>query len=350
MTNAVLGLDIGGANLKASDDQGRAQSVPFALWKQPRALAPRLNELLARYPEAETLAITMTGELCDCFATLRAGVEHILRAAWEVAGRRRILVWSNQGDFLSLDQSFQRPREVAAANWLATATHCASWFESSQDNLLIDVGSTTTDIIPICGNRPVPLGRTDTDRLASSELLYRGTRRTPISALASALSFRGQRVNIAAEAFATTLDVYLLLGQTPEDSACSDTADGQPATRAAAHARLARMLCADRELLTLEESTELARQLDSLLRRDLREAIWRVRARSLAGRTVRCILAGSGEFLARTTLAEAGFEVVETISVADRLGSEVSAAACAYAVAQLATQRDALSWAKCSGA
>jgi hypothetical protein len=331
-------LDIGGANLKAADLHGRAQCVPFELWRRPADLARRLVELVADWPETDALAVTMTGELCDCFPTKRLGVEHILRTVLEAANRRPVWVWSNQEEFLSAEQALRRPLEVAAANWLATATYCAAWC-GQQDGLLIDVGSTTTDLVPIVAGKPKPMGRNDLERLTSSELLYRGISRTPICAVTQHVILHGRRVGLAAELFATTRDVYLLLGRVPEDCTNVQTADGQAATIGCAHTRLARMLCADTETVTLDEARDVARQLDLLMRRELREAIWRVRARTLGGGPVCCILAGSGEFLARDTLVEAGIEVNEIISVAQRLGPDVSCASCAYAIAQLAYQR-----------
>ena len=41
-----LGVDIGGANLKAADGRGWAQSVPFALWRDPQGLAEALAALV----------------------------------------------------------------------------------------------------------------------------------------------------------------------------------------------------------------------------------------------------------------------------------------------------------------
>ena len=43
---ATLGLDIGGANLKASDGEARSVARPFALWREPHRLAAALRELL----------------------------------------------------------------------------------------------------------------------------------------------------------------------------------------------------------------------------------------------------------------------------------------------------------------
>ncbi|MFL6120051.1 helix-turn-helix domain-containing protein, partial [Actinophytocola sp.] len=99
--------------------------------------------------------------------------------------------------------------------------------------------STTTDVIPLIDGRPVPAARTDPARLQSGELVYTGIRRTPVCALLGDLG--------AAEFFATTHDVYLILGMTPADPADRDTADGRPATLECAHARLARMVCGDAE-------------------------------------------------------------------------------------------------------
>src|SRR5207237_7055179 len=76
----VLGLDIGGANLKAAHTSGTARTRPFALWKNPGALSSVLAEFLSDWPDQELLAVTMTGELCDCFASRREGVHAILDA------------------------------------------------------------------------------------------------------------------------------------------------------------------------------------------------------------------------------------------------------------------------------
>ena len=66
---------------------------------------------------------------------------------------------------------------------------------------------------------------------------------------------------VAAELFATTLDVYLTLGLIREDATDCDTANGRPATRAFARARLARMLGGDAETVSEEQTEQLAQRL-----------------------------------------------------------------------------------------
>jgi len=335
MRTTLLGLDIGGANLKAADNVGQARSMPFALWRQPESLESQLRLLIEPWPESP-LAVTMTGESCDCFADRRQGVGFILSAVAKVAQGRPAAVWSHLGRFLSLEEARRQPAQVASANWLATATWCSRFLLEGRPGLLIDIGSTTTDIIPLAEPGPIPRGRTDLERLGCDELVYRGVVRTPVAALAEFVSLRGRRVGLTAELFATTRDVYLLLGKLPEQPDCGDTADGQPATVRAARVRLARMVGADADELTPSEIRGLADQLDLAMRVHLRNAVWRVRAHSLPGEELSCVAAGSGEFLARQVIEDAALRPRRLLALADKVGPEVSQAICAHAVAALA--------------
>src|SRR5262245_31428182 len=217
----VLGLDIGGANLKAAHTNGMTRSQPFALWKDPHGLTAALGDLTSPFPRYDLLAVTITGELCDCFATKPDGVRAILASASEAADSIPISVWSTRGRFLSLADANADPLSVAAANWLALATWAGRLVPQDRA-LLIDMGSTTTDIIPLDAGRPIPQGRTDAERLKTGELVYMGWRRTPIAALLNIGS------GLTAEYFASTLDALLLQGVFDEDHADCDTADGRP--------------------------------------------------------------------------------------------------------------------------
>ena len=321
----VLGLDIGGANLKAATAEGHALSVPFALWREPQALPDRLRDLLRQVPHG-CLAVTMTGELCDCFGTKREGVSAILDAVLKAAPRTPVKVWSTAGEFVTVEEARADPQSVAAANWHGSATF-AGRFVPDGAALLLDVGSTTTDIIPLWNGKPRPKGWTDYERLNSSELVYTGVRRTPVCAVLK----RG----VAAELFATMHDVYLLLKKLPEEPANRDTADGRPATIACAHARLARMVCSDAEHFTSAQTLRLARQAQQCQVHDLGRAV-QIVANALPAPPSVVIVSGAGEFLARAALqAVAKPRGYRVISLQRKLSSSVSAAACAYALAVL---------------
>jgi probable H4MPT-linked C1 transfer pathway protein len=326
MATSVLGLDIGGANLKAAHSSGVALLRPYALWKNPAGLTTALRELMRALPPFDRLAVTMTGELCDCFESKRHGVGAILAAVETLAERRAVHIWSTQGHFLDLDAAKADPLSVAAANWLALATF-AGRFAPKGPALLIDIGSTTTDIIPLCDGRPVPRGRSDPERLRCRELVYTGVRRTPVCALLGAAG--------AAEFFATTLDVYLILGDQPENAGDRDTADGRSATRAAAHARLARMVCADGEIWPEAKTQRLARRIRNRQIRLLRRAVRRV-STTLPSPPAAVITSGSGEFLAVQLVRKYLGPPIHRLSLAEMLGPLISQAACAYALAVLA--------------
>ena len=123
------------------------------------------------------MAVTMTAELADCFATKREGVAFVLDAFQTAFPEIDPWVYGVDGRFRSAAAARQRPLEVAAANWMASARFVA---RNVADALLLDVGSTTADVIPIVAGRAAARGQTDPDRLRTGELVYTGALRTPI--------------------------------------------------------------------------------------------------------------------------------------------------------------------------
>src|SRR5262245_43728627 len=112
----AIGLDIGGANLKAATSGGRALSRPFALWKHPERLPDELAAIAAELRPAGPVAVTMTGELCDCFETKRDGVRHILAAVGHVFLPARARVWSTAGRVFTLGEGAERTLQVRGAH------------------------------------------------------------------------------------------------------------------------------------------------------------------------------------------------------------------------------------------
>jgi probable H4MPT-linked C1 transfer pathway protein len=334
----ALGLDIGGANLKAATSEGAACSETFEIWRAPGELAVRLRQSIARFPPADVLAVTMTAELADCFTTKARGVAAILTAVKQAAGQTPVVVWQTRGEFALLEDAVRCPKAVAAANWLALATW-AGRLAPAGKSLLIDIGSTTTDIIPLRDGRPVTRGLTDLDRLLNHELIYTGLRRTPLCAVTQTVTVRGRPCRVAAELFATMLDVHLLLGMIPEDETDCHTADGRPATIACAHDRLARMVCCDRDEIDLAEVGSIARCFADAQQTVLSSAVEAVAGRDRENLEA-VILAGSGEVLAAKIVAEHPTTIESRVTcLSETLSPELAESACAYAVAVLATER-----------
>ncbi|HEX6984825.1 MAG TPA: hydantoinase/oxoprolinase family protein [Planctomycetaceae bacterium] len=336
----AIGLDIGGANLKAATSDAAAADRPFPLWKRPERLEAELRSLLSDLPQGDVVAMTMTGELADCFASKAEGVRAIVAAATAAADGRPVFFWQTGGEFLGPEEAAELPRLVAAANWHALATFCGRVVPRGP-GLLIDVGSTTTDLIPLRDGRVAAEGLTDLDRLRSGELVYTGATRTPVCAVGPTVDIGDDELPLAAELFATMRDVYLLLGELPESPEDRDTADGRPATAAFAKSRLARMLCSDPDEIGNDVLNDFVAALAARQRASIRAALDRVLGRT-DGRP-HVLLSGSGAFVARRVVAEtprlAGAAVT---SLADLFARKVSRSACAFAVARLAVERIAL--------
>ncbi|HKI20540.1 MAG TPA: hydantoinase/oxoprolinase family protein, partial [Isosphaeraceae bacterium] len=209
-----VALDIGGANIKIAHEGRRALNVPFEVWKRPDELGRTISAAVATLPPSDHAAVTMTAELCDCFPTKRVGVNAVLDSVLGALPQHTIMVWGVDCEFHRIADIRQQPLLAAAANWLALATLAARLIPESR-GVLIDVGSTTTDLVPLDRGTVAARGRSDTERLQLGELVYAGTRRTPVCALATELTFRGVPTGLAAEIFASTLDVYLTLGDIP---------------------------------------------------------------------------------------------------------------------------------------
>ncbi len=334
-----IGLDIGGANIKLADSQGRAVSRPFALWNNPAGLTAELAELLSSLEPGRPLAVTMTGELADCFVDKTEGVLHICESVARAAPNRSLRFYSNAGRWLKVDELCRNQEDlvttVAAANWHALARYAAR-FGSGTFQLHIDIGSTTTDIIPIRDGFPPGTELTDTERLTRGELVYAGVRRTPISSLVSELPWRGLRVPVAREYFASTLDAFLLLGDLPVNVEDRETADGQPATIEFARARMARMICACPAECSTEDVLPMAGKVVSELRQLIMQALEKVLA-TAGSNPGTILLSGEGSFLGRQ-VAEQVRLAANLLPLDDVLSPPEAAVAPAVAVAVLASE------------
>ncbi len=311
----ILGLDIGGANTKVcSADGSIAKSIYLPLWKG----AP-LGEALSRFAalEPEAVAAVITGELADCFSCKREGIESLTAAA-KKAFHCPVHFWGASG-FIWND-----PMQLAAANWSASAALLA---EEVGDGLFVDMGSTTTDLIPIKGK---PLAaKTDFQRLARGELVYTGCLRTALGALMPTARIRGDRVPLSPELFAITADAYLALGQISQDRYACDTPDGYGKDRISALRRLARTVCADLEEIGEIGALAIAEQARDRQHRLLVAAIERQVERH---RLSRVMAAGIGE---RSIAKAASFLGLECVPLSERYSPEVSDVFPAYAVARL---------------
>jgi (4-(4-[2-(gamma-L-glutamylamino)ethyl]phenoxymethyl)furan-2-yl)methanamine synthase len=324
---ATLAVDIGGANTKAAWLDGealRTVSRPFEVWRDREALAAVLRDIAAAVSAGRTdgIAITMTAELSDAFRTKREGVGFVLDAAQEAFGDRPLSVLTTAGELVSVGAARARPWDVAAANWVATALAVT---QAHRDALLIDVGSTTADLVPIVDGRVAATGYNDLQRLLAGELVYTGVLRTNLAAIARRVPVGGGWCPVSSEYFAISADVHLVLGHLSPDAYDCPTPDGRPATVAFARERIARLVCSDVEQLDEAAVGAVAAFLHGEQLRQLEEAARRVQAPLPPDAPV--VAVGSGAFLGREVAARLGRAVADVPAPWAASGGEVAPAA-----------------------
>ncbi len=272
-------------------------------------------------------AVTMTAELSQLFRTKREGVAFILDQLSGVFLGEELHIYSVEGAFLTVDAAKADPLRVAASNWAATAR----WIgQSVSDAIVIDVGSTTTDLTPIIGGSLAAGGRTDPARLRECELIYTGALRTPVEALTAEVPLWGGVAGVSTEGFATIGDVHLWRGALAPSDYTAPTPDGRPATHEFAGERLARAVCGDRDLLGASDidaiaeafaEAQLARIVLALRRLCTRHAELQV-----------AVTLGLGDFIAAEAARRCDLRV---IPLAERVGTAAARVAPALAVASL---------------
>lgn len=262
--SSFVGIDVGGANIKVANAAGKCAACRFPLWIDHERLGKKVGELLREFSDADRLAVTMTGELADCFATRREGVRRIIEQLTSAFPADRTSVYALNGQWFTPEQAIADPWQVAASNWHALATwtgRALRTFLATRSFLLVDVGSTTVDVIPIVDGVPRTLALTDRERLQNGQLVYTGVERTPVAAIVRSLTVASVDCPVMAERFATSDDVYLALGLAAQDPDDCQTADGRPRTVQCARSRLARMVGEDSETLSVSAIEQLARQV-----------------------------------------------------------------------------------------
>ncbi len=242
--SVIIGWDIGGVHLKAvRAEEGRI--VKAAQYASPlRSGTEQLQEAFAQARKdmgrGDRNVITMTGELADIFLSRQDGVEQLsLLAEREL---ENVSVYAGPSGFVARAEARRHCTEIASANWHASAAVVAKKHKAA---LFIDVGSTTTDVVPIAEGRVASRGYTDAQRLATGELVYTGLVRSFVMATAARAPLSGRWTTLINENFATMADVHRILGTLPPGVDLMATADGREKSVPASRARLARMSGSD---------------------------------------------------------------------------------------------------------
>lgn len=337
----IIGWDIGGAHLKAARSESgvitKAAQIPCPLWLGVQELERAFLEAEAALGQAQVNVITMTGELCDAFATRKEGVEALSAIMARLLSQRRAFFYAGRFGFVQEREVPARATEIASANWHASAALAGLHIS---ETLFIDMGSTTTDIIPVADGKPAAMGYTDAERLAHGELVYTGISRSFLMAGPRLVPFAGKWTPLMNEWFAAMADVHRILGQLPEGADMLEAADGREKSAAASRARLARMVGRDSGEANEGAWERLARFFAEAQLREITDAAALVLSRGILPEAAPITGAGTGrgiikELARRMNRPYAAFD--RFIKTLPEAGGKACDCAAASAVALLAS-------------
>jgi len=331
----VIGWDIGGVHLKAAcAESGRIlQAIQIAapLRGGVECLAEAFNRAKAELGAAGRHIVTMTGELADTFSSRPEGVERLAMLAAHALHGTPVSIYAGPAGYVRPEEAREHAGLVASANWHA----CASFVASRRpDALFIDMGSTTTDVVPIIDGNVAARGYADAQRLAAGELVYTGLVRSFIMACAGRAPFKGAWTPLINENFANMADVYRILGRLPADADMMATADGREKTREGSRARLARMVGADGADADDQAWTALAQWFAEMQVRTVMDAVMLVNSQHLQPADEPVVGAGIGTHVVKEIAQRIGREYVAFDALLDAAPrARAAASQCAPAAA-----------------
>jgi len=346
---SVVGLDIGGVNTKVAFLSTQKDNVKklktaieyFPIWKRGKERLPqvleKLRKLLVKSATLNGVGLTMTAELSDVYWSKKEGVNHILDCASQIFADVPTFVLNVDAKLISVKDARKKPLKVAAANWAATGWMVSQIIENC---LIIDVGSTTTSIIPMINGRIAANGRTDLEKLLNGELVYTGALRTNVAAIVNYIPIRGGKARVSSELFAQSGDVHLLLNHIEEEDYTVETADGRKKTKKEAMARLARVVCAGIDMLSEQEVIDMARFIYEKQVDQIAEGLLQVyeRIKQQVQESVSVVVTGLGRnFLAEKAAGKAGLNKV--IDLGELLGINAALVSPSVGVALMAASK-----------
>lgn len=262
----ILGLDIGGANTDCTiieiNNSNEIISMKtdreyFPMWKDNDKLQQCLKKMTYN-EDVNVVCVSMTAELADGYTSKKEGVDDISKKIMEVFNEKKVYFVTFEG-LKTYTELKENLLSAAAANWIGT-TEIIKYIE--EDCIFMDIGSTTTDIIPIKNKKEIALGHSDLERLQTGELVYTGMLRTNLASIVHEVPINNINTKVSSELFTITADIHRILGNIKEEDYTCKTPDGNKKDVTSCKRRLARLVCADLDSLDNNEIVNLAKYIE----------------------------------------------------------------------------------------
>ena len=290
-----LGWDIGGANTKVCVFDNNFKIIDLhtkniKVWNNFSDMKVFFKYISNIYDSFEIYnLVTITAESCDNFKNRKHGMTEILSNCSNYI-KGNILFFTNIDKYVDFETAIKSPERLFSTNWILTS----KFLNKKKDiDLIIDIGSTTTDII--FKNMNIQDNINDHMRLSNKTLLYLGVIRTPLSMMADNINYNGQDISLVNEVFATTGDIFNINNDIDFSALDYLGSDNLQFTKKNSFIRLARIIGLDYTDYQEEHLNEVAKNFKKLFISKIIDNIRSIFSNNINDFTISSI--GEGGFL-----------------------------------------------------
>ncbi len=266
-----LGIDIGGAHLKiiGLDKDGIVIFAEYSscrVWEGTKFLGKLFKDLNNLFPR-KTLkcAITITAEMCDNFKDRKEGFKKIIKLCQILEFKKYFYVNNSQ-----IFKKKPKYSEFISMNWHSIGR----FLENKVDNaILLDFGSTTTDLVCIKDNRIANEYFDDFLRINNYELKYTGFTRTPLYGITHEIKSTNNVQKIIPENFSESSDIYRVLNKLDKKNDVDKTSDNRGKTKKESLIRISRNFGFDYKILFKKKIEKICNEISSIQLYSIYEAM-----------------------------------------------------------------------------
>lgn len=270
-----LGLDIGGAHIKiavmSTSESGRTWQVDCIPVRADK-FAASLDQILSMLVGEHLVDVTIASQTaCLLYDDIHQGTTTIMQTLARYSTRNPTLAVDVCGNLYPINNVAQAPERFVCSNVAVTASLVAKLCSNA---LVLDMGSTSTDLIPIVDGTFEEL--LPTARLLSSAVLYLGVIRTPLQAVVSHLPYQGELLPVVGETIAAVADALVLTEDVSIDQYTMPTWDSGTKDVAGCTRRLAKLIAMNTHNFPQQAATFMAQYVREELLHKVVAAMYKV--------------------------------------------------------------------------
>jgi probable H4MPT-linked C1 transfer pathway protein len=249
----LLGVDIGQMNIKITSlemvECPRIRSVSFPFSE----IGEMVEKLVFFVPHPDLVIITQT--MCasrNFFSSLKEGTHYIVDLTERLFGEK-VRYPALSYKLYMPEEAKKHYLDVACRNWIATC-YLTSYLNLFEDGLVVDCGTSSTDIVPVLNSAPVTIDNNDQGytRLKTGELFWSGLYFTRVQSISPTIVLDGEEFQVKPTSKCMIFDAFVVSGTVPPES------DIVKISFESCVERILDAIAADKELLTVNDARKIA--------------------------------------------------------------------------------------------